>query len=544
MYNPPISGDFPMKKAVAVFCYGEKFTQIGQLTLPSIKAYAQKIGAEFVLLDENLYPHSKYVKFHVSKLLNKYHRIAMIDADIIIRPDCPDIFEVVPENEIGLFNEGAWIDHSEEFKETCKDHSISVGEWKRQFYNLGVIVASRRHKFIFEIPDREVRDVAAFIAAKIAASENIKVHELNYKFNRTQFIDKLIGEHRRASYMVHYSGSDRIPPHVLQKLITDDLTDWASKTEFNYPLNILVKTHGGLGDEICAEPVVRYMVEKVYKNANIVVATWFPKVFQHLPVKIVDILDFKLENDTPYYLMETLVSPDNLAWKFMSANLMSATDFISQMCLRAILPDADKDIKMKIDFEDLEEVFKATGPIDLTKLVLVHPGLGWPSKSFPKEWWDKVVSELIESGHKVAIIGKTLSDEQGTIPVDVPEGVLDLRNLLSLGGLIALISQASVLVSNDSSPIHIAGAFDNHIILIPTCKHPDHVVPMRKGIRYYKTVNLYKKLLCEQIDSTPTQIHGQTIDKVPGSIYEYLPEPAEVVSAVQRAVLNESQTKQ
>jgi len=277
-------------------------------------------------------------------------------------------------------------------------------------------------------------------------------------------------------------------------------------------------------------------LEKAYLNADITVATWFPRLFEHLPVKIVDIMNYQLEPDTPYYLMETLVSPEHPSWKYYSANLMHATDFISQSCLRAIMPDKDKQIRLQVKFEDLTEAMDAVGAQDLSNLVLVHPGKGWPSKTFPPEWWSTVLERIAAKGFKIVIVGKYLNDEQGTVNVSLPPGAMDARNLLSLGGLMALISQAKVLVSNDSAPVHIAGAFDNHIILIPSCKHPDHVIPLRNGIRYYKVEALYKRLMTDDIDSTPTQVHGQTIDKVRGDILDYLPDPDTVAESVAKAM--------
>ena len=92
------------------------------------------------------------------------------------------------------------------------------------------------------------------------------------------------------------------------------------------------------------------------------------------------------------------------------------------------------------------------------------------------------------------------------------------------------------LVTNDSSPLHIAGAFDNWIVVIPTCKHPDHILPYRNGTQYYKTKALYKKLLLDDLEVRHTEFHADTIDKIPEghNLYEYLPDPDDVVNEVFR----------
>jgi ADP-heptose:LPS heptosyltransferase len=197
----------------------------------------------------------------------------------------------------------------------------------------------------------------------------------------------------------------------------------------------------------------------------------------------------------------------------------------------------DKQIKLQVDLQDLTTLTDTIGIMNLMKMILVHPGKGWKSKTFPDTYWQEIINRLAElTTHKVAVIGKYVSDEQGLVDLKCPENVLDLRNLLNLGELMALISQAEVLISNDSAPVHIAGAFDNWVVFLPSCKHPDHVLPYRNGSKSYKTVSLYKKLTCDAIDSAPTQVYGQTIDKVVGDIREYLPDVSDVVETINKII--------
>jgi ADP-heptose:LPS heptosyltransferase len=213
---------------------------------------------------------------------------------------------------------------------------------------------------------------------------------------------------------------------------------------------------------------------------------------------------------------------------------MNPTEYIGLLLLKKMLPDDVKQPILSVDKEDLDEV-QLLAKVDLKKIIVVHPGRGWPSKTFPSEWYDKIIDGLVKAGRHVAVVGKWMNEDQGTVPVTIKDGVIDLRNLLTLGGSFALLSKACVLISNDSSPIHIASAFDNHIILIPSCKHPDHVLHVRKGHRYHKAVALFKKLTCDTVDSTPTMIHDMsTIDKVVGDIYDYIPDPEQVVEEALR----------
>jgi FkbM family methyltransferase len=87
-----------------------------------------------------------------------------------------------------------------------------------------------------------------------------------------------------------------------------------------------------------------------------------------------------------------------------------------------------------------------------------------------------------------------------------------------------------LLISNDSVPVHIAGAFDNQILLIATCRHPDYILPYRKGSKTYKTFAFKKKLTIDEWDLSPTRIFKESADVVKGSILDYIPAPEEVVA--------------
>jgi ADP-heptose:LPS heptosyltransferase len=148
----------------------------------------------------------------------------------------------------------------------------------------------------------------------------------------------------------------------------------------------------------------------------------------------------------------------------------------------------------------------------------------------PTDYWQAIIDGLAKN-HKVALIGKD-DQNRGTVDVKCPDNVIDLRNLLDLGSLIAIISEANVLISNDSAPIHIAGAFDNWIVLLPTCKHPDYVLPYRNGNPYYKALALYKALPSEEYNSQPTTVHGSTAELLKGKWEDYLLSPDEIIERI------------
>jgi ADP-heptose:LPS heptosyltransferase len=318
----------------------------------------------------------------------------------------------------------------------------------------------------------------------------------------------------------------------MEELINRDLENWKQAApEYKFKRTVSITVGGGLGDQLCAEPVIRF-IRKWYtkETTDIYIFTHWKRLFKHLEEDfIISDINGIIPNDVAVYHMETSPKMEQLIWRFISHPMTHPVDYIALSTMRRILADSEKDIHLDVYPEELEEVNQViTNP---EEYILIHPGRGWESKTFPAKWWCDV-TEWLSKTEKVAIIGKYIGDDQGYVDFEAPEGVLDLRDMLSVGGLIALISKAKGVVTNDSAPVHIAGAFDNMIYLIPSCKHPDNVLPYRHGNKYYKAKAIYNKLTCDAIESLPTSTKDVTVDIVVGKIEDYLPTPEKVVEEI------------
>jgi hypothetical protein len=217
--------------------------------------------------------------------------------------------------------------------------------------------------------------------------------------------------------------------------------------------------------------------------------------------------------------------------------LSPIVDFASLAVLRRILSDEEKRPHLEVTAEDIDNILNVVG-VDkpLEEYVVLHFGQHWETNQMPLEWAQAVVDGINEAGIPLILIGKNVPKpiKTGYVPVEAPDEVIDTRDLLDLGSLFALLSKACMLVSNDSSPIHMAAAFDNDICVIPTVKIPDHLLPIRYGSRTWKTKALYKKLLIDDLPTQPTSMYGTSIESMPEGfdILDYLPEPQEVIDYV------------
>lgn len=528
--------DKPTKQRLGIVTVvsGEKYERIWAKTRPSFEAYAKRLGAELLVLEHHEdVPSQHWVKLGIYELLKKrFHRVAYLDADILIRDDCPSLFDIVPEDSLGIFNEGKYAPRAICIYEILNAYKISLPDWNRMdYYNTGVMVAGREQRFVFK-PPQEVRQIRnsygeqTWLNMQILKS-GVKIHSLSHQFNHMSIMDRMTGVSRKAAYIIHYAG----PPSeaALHSAIEDDLLAWSRK-EYDHNPTLFINIGGGLGDQACAEPVIRYVRDKLYPEADIYAATSYPRLFQH--IKGVSFSDNMPEKT--FDAIHTMdMHPDKRTANSQYVIYAHAhqVDYSALVTIKRTLPVEDKSIKLTWNPEDRDEVEAiCTNP---GNLVLIHAGKGWPSKTFPVVWWQAIAARLYLEGYKIGLIGGTVNDEHAYQPLKLPnEDGFDFRDKLSLGGLIYLLSRSPALITNDSGPLHLAGAFNNQIILIPSCKHPDYILPIRKGSTQYRTNVLYRKLVCEARPYRPTDTEAWNPKDVEGDILEYLPDPMEVVNAV------------
>lgn len=533
-----------MKKLVVTLCIGPEFEAMSQVSHSTLQRYANRIGAEFKVISEQKLSKSTahWDKFQLFDLFDEFDRILYVDTDCLIRQDCPDLFEMVPFEQMGLFNEGAFAERGYALSRARDEYAqflnVNLNDWDGKYYNTGVMVLSRAHKFIFKKPEIEVQHFYEQSYLNLLFHLNRdKIFQLPYQFNRMSILDGVTGRPRHDSYIVHYAGG---PREVVTPLMAKDLQRWKEDyPKFSYRQHILFQVTGGMGDQLCAEPTIRYAINNVWRGEDVRIATHFPQFFKHLGVPVYQHGQVQLQPDTPYHIRVPHPDVSQPLWAFLSNLMCHTIDFCAISALRRTLPDSDKQIRLTVSEDALASVASlcARNGVKAEKLILVHAGKHWESKTFPVSWWQAVIDRLTASSdQQVCLIGKSDGD-RGYVDVDLPKGSvsIDLRDRLSLDELIALISLAPVLISNDSAPIHIAGAFENQIILIPTCKHPDHILPWRRGSKTWRAQALYDRLVLDDSPSAPNIMEEILVDKWVGTAGDYLPDTQTVADAAVKA---------
>jgi hypothetical protein len=524
----------PVSKLVLVAA-SESIKQLTDVTHPAIKAYAKRIGADFHVIQNATYENPEDWKFLIPEYLKDYDRVLYVDSDLIIRDDAPDIFEIVPENKLGVLYESRFIPKTEELNSVLDALSIPKADRLNKFYGTGVIVASKHHAPLFT--DRLIGKVRAEIAFNVALHiDKFDIHEIHYKFNYQAAMDKITGEERHSAYFIHYSGMiKRVGPEALSKIVKDDLDIWTKDSpNYQYKKNIGIIVEGGLGDQIAAEPTVRYIVEHLYKGENVVIRCNWPDLFTHIGVPVFVAGDKNIPAKG-WHELYTLRSPDFPIWSHVSHTLTNATDYASISAIRMQLPLEHRQIRLPHNQDAKEKVTSILNEANGKKVVAVHCGKGWKTKTFPSHIWQSYINILNQNGFAVVLIGKTINEGQGFVEVD-STGCIDLRDKLDLKELIELIRQCDLLLTNDSSPIHIAGDSDCWIGVIATCKHPDYIWPYRNGDIRYKTRALEAQPMYFDYDRRPSSIDGSTIDKCTDErLLECLPTPEAILNLAKQA---------
>lgn len=264
---------------------------------------------------------------------------------------------------------------------------------------------------------------------------------------------------------------------------------------------ICIEIHGGLGDQICAEPVIRFITKK-WPHYKIYAITHYPELFSHLDI---DARSEAIRFDKPCPMACTHPKED----PFMDFHQIHTVDYISIRLLKMTLPLADKQIKINVPLAEKEKV-RSLIP-NPANTVLIHPGQSWQSKTFFKENWQSYIDAALSLGREVAVIGKNgwvnKEDYRGVVKgLDLCK-CIDLVDKLSVLQTCAALDMCPVLISNDSGPIHLSGAFNNHVGIISTIRRPETLFHWRNGIQGFRYYSLERERGYDSL--IPDTISGQ-----------------------------------
>ncbi|WP_462427439.1 glycosyltransferase family 9 protein [Fusobacterium varium] len=162
------------------------------------------------------------------------------------------------------------------------------------------------------------------------------------------------------------------------------------------------------------------------------------------------------------------------------------------------------EIELYPNKQDIKKVDEMLEKYQGKKLILLAPGSKWFTKKWPLEYFNEVIGQVMNREDIVTgIIGGA---EELTLNIVTGGNVVDFRGKTTLLELAELIKRSELVVTNDSSPIHIASAWKNvkiFAIFGPTVKRLGFF-PWSENSKVFETENL----TCR-----PCSLHGG--DKCP-----------------------------
>lgn len=160
----------------------------------------------------------------------------------------------------------------------------------------------------------------------------------------------------------------------------------------------------------------------------------------------------------------------------------------------------DKKIELYPSNEDYKYIEKILDSykIENKKIIVMAVGSKWYTKMWPIEYFN----ELIKNLEKYEDIRVVLVGGKDELKLDVYESdkIINLINKTSLLQLAAIISKGDILITNDSSPIHIASAFDTYIMAI--------FGATVKSLGFYPWSNNSEVVENESLSCRPCGLHG------------------------------------
>lgn len=221
------------KRAIVTLSIGEKYSKLGKLTLPLMKAYSDSLSSDFYVIDTPKIGigMKHYEKFQLHEYLEEYDRVIFIDLDILIIPKCPDLFKIVPTECFGAFKVS---DYSYIHDNSIQliQQKLGTVEWGRDYFNSGVMVFSKQHEEVFNTDNGYLKTWAKYSQKEgdgtyldqTLINYNVKrlgipFFDIGYKFNHTSAPNN--SSTRFQSYFIHYPGKGHRRGDKLQQIQKD-----------------------------------------------------------------------------------------------------------------------------------------------------------------------------------------------------------------------------------------------------------------------------------------------------------------------------------
>jgi ADP-heptose:LPS heptosyltransferase len=121
--------------------------------------------------------------------------------------------------------------------------------------------------------------------------------------------------------------------------------------------------------------------------------------------------------------------------------------------------------------------------LDGCRYAVLAPTARWASKRWPIERWRELIEPMVQRGfERLVVIGAPGESKQieGLAAAGPGSTVVDLVGQTTIARTMAIIAASSLVVANDSAPLHIAVGFDRPCVALFGPTDPAIVGPYRR----------------------------------------------------------------
>jgi len=164
------------------------------------------------------------------------------------------------------------------------------------------------------------------------------------------------------------------------------------------------------------------------------------------------------------------------------------------------IPIKDKELFFplpEVGREKVDDLLIEEGIKNNDKIILIHPSASCPSRRWPQDNFIRLI-EIIKSSIDAAIIIVTVEQEKKFADKIIEKAdVIDFRGKLDISELGVLIKRSTLLISNDSGPVHIAASLNTPVISIVGRNNPG-LSPVRWQPLGKKSFYFHKDVGCKE----------------------------------------------
>ncbi|AHF93277.1 LPS:glycosyltransferase [Opitutaceae bacterium TAV5] len=200
---------------------------------PVFRAYAQRHGLEFVVIDEwrvrkggwftPKRKRAQFEKLQLHRLLGEYDRVIFFDADILIHPECPNLLELVPDDCLGAVSDEqadgggeTWKRRDDLDRAQKALGTLPPERTAEPYFNTGVMVLSKACRAVFDParcwpPEGRWREQTGINYN--ARNDGVRTRYLENRYNfspldgsRWTNREVRLGGGQTGSLVVHYAG--------------------------------------------------------------------------------------------------------------------------------------------------------------------------------------------------------------------------------------------------------------------------------------------------------------------------------------------------